>query len=162
MSKGILASVLTAILLAAIAAGCGGGDDSSSSDTGGDETAVSTGKAEFIKAADTICGEANELGEKKAEEFAEDKDFKLENATEKELEQAFVEVLVPSLNRQADELAALTAPEGDEEQIEAITTSLEDAAAEIEADPSLVFKPKVLQEPRRLAEAYGFKVCGAE
>jgi hypothetical protein len=163
LSKGILAGVLTAILLAAIAAGCGGGDDSSSSsDTGGDETAVASSKAKFIKEADAICGDANEQSEKEAKEFAEDNDFELEKATEEELEGAIADVLVPSLNRQAEELAALGAPQGDEEQVEAITASLETAAAEIEDDPSLVFKPKVLQEPRQLAEEYGFKVCGGE
>jgi hypothetical protein len=123
---------------------------------------VSLSKAKFIKEADAICGDANRQSEKEAKEFAEDNDLELEKATEAELEEAIADVLVPSLNRQAEELAALGVPEGDEEQVEAITTSLEAAAAAIEANPSLVFKPKVLQEPRQLAEEYGFKVCGGE
>jgi hypothetical protein len=162
LSKGILASALTVILLAAIAAGCGGGDDTSGTSSGGDETAAGLSKAAFIKQGDAICADANEQGEKDAEEFAEDNDFQLEKATEAELEQAVADVLVPSLNRQAEEIGALGAPEGDEQQVEAIVASLEDAATAIEEDPSLAFEAEVLKKPSQLATNYGFKVCGEE
>jgi len=160
LSKGILASALTAILIAAIAAGCGSGDDDSSG--GGDETVVVLSKAEFIEQGDEICSEATERSEEEAEEFAEENDFDLEKATKEELEEAISDVLVPSLNQQVEELAALGAPEGDEEQVEAIITSLEEATAEVEDDPSVVFEANALKEPSQLAEAYGFKVCGEE
>lgn len=166
MRKGILVSALTAIVLAAVVAGCGGGDDSSTSgatSAGGEETvAAGPSKAQFIKEGDAICADANEQGEKEAEEFAEDNDFQLEKATEAELERAVADVLVPSLNRQAEELGALEAPEGDEQQIEAIVTSLEDAAAAIEEDPSRAFEAEALKKPSQLAARYGFKVCGEE
>lgn len=166
MSKGILASALTAIVLAAIAAGCGGGGDTSgtttSSSGGGETTAAGLSKAAFIKQGDAICADANEQGEKDAEEFAEDNDFQLEKATEAELEQAVADVLVPSLNRQAEEIGALEAPEGDEQQVEAIVASLEDAATAIEEDPGLAFEAEALKRPSQLAASYGFKVCGEE
>jgi len=160
VSKGILAATLTAALFAAVIAGCGGGDDSGS--TGGDETVVVLTKAEFIKQGDAICADADEQSEKEAEEFAEENDFELEEPSKDELEQAISAVLVPSLSQQAEELAALGAPAGDEEQVEAIITSLEEAVAEIEDDPSVVFDGEALKEPGRLAEDYGFKVCGGE
>jgi predicted RecA/RadA family phage recombinase len=162
VSKGILASALTAIALTAIVAGCGGGDDSTGASTGGDETVVVLSKAEFIKQGDEICTAANDQNQKEAEEFAEENNFELEKASEEQLEEAVAEVFAPSLSQQAEELAALGAPEGDEEQIEAIVVSLEDAAGEIEDDPTVVFGPDALKEPKELAIAYGFKVCGAQ
>lgn len=161
MSKGILASALAAIVMGAIIAGCGGGDDSSSSG-GGDETATTLSKSEFIKQADEICGDANAQSQTEAEEFAEENDFELEKAGKEQLEEAISDVFVPSLNQQAEELAALGAPEGDEEQVEAIVTSLEDAAGEIEDDPGIAFEADALKEPSQLAGAYGLEVCGAE
>ncbi len=155
MNKGLLAALALLVALAALIAGCGGGDETT------DETVTLT-KAEFIKQGDAICKEANDQNEAEAEEFAEDNDFKLESASKEQLEEAVAEVLVPSLNKQAEELDALGAPEGDEDKIEEIVVSLEDATGEIEDDPSLVFEEKTLEEPNQLAEAYGFKVCGEE
>lgn len=153
MNKALLA-IGMAIALAASVAGCGGGDD--------DTTAATLTKAEFVKQADAICGDASEKNEEEAEEFAEENDFTLEKATEEQVEEAISAVLVPSLNEQAEELSALGAPEGDEEQVEAIVTALEDAAAELEDDPSGAFEGDTLAEPGKLAEAYGLEVCGAQ
>lgn len=155
MSKAFLA-VSIAIVTAAIVIGCGGGDD-----TGDSSTAALT-KAEFVKQADAICSDATQQSETEAEEFAEENDFTLEKADEEQLEEAISAVLVPSLNQQAEGLSALGAPEGEEEQVEAIVTSLEDAATEIEDDPGALLKGEALSEPSQLAAAYGLKVCGAQ
>jgi hypothetical protein len=154
-----MAIAFSVLAIAAVAAGCGGDDTSSS---GGDETVVVLSKAEFIKQGDAICADANKQSEKEAEEFAEENGFELEKASKEELEEAVSDVLVPSLNQQAEELEALGAPEGDEEQVEEIVTSLEDVAAEIEDDPSIVFEAEALKGPGQLAQDYGFKVCGGE
>jgi hypothetical protein len=155
VSKLLTAAVAAAVLVGLIA-GCGGGDETTT-----DETVTLT-KAEFIKQGDAICGEGNDQSEKEAEEFAEDNDFDLEKASEEQLEEAVSEVLVSNLSRQVEELDALGAPEGDEDQVEEIIVSLEGALEEIEGDPSLVFQNEVLKEPGELAGEYGFKVCGAE
>ncbi|HEU5253943.1 MAG TPA: hypothetical protein VFU16_11530 [Solirubrobacterales bacterium] len=152
MNKALLAAVA---VLVALVAGCGGGDETT------DETVTLT-KAEFIKQGDAICEEGNDQSEKEAEEFAEENGFTLEKASDEQLEEAVGEVLVPSLNQQAEEIDALGAPEGDEEQIEELVSSLETAADEIEGDPGLVFEEEVLVEPEELAQDYGFKVCGEE
>jgi hypothetical protein len=153
LNKASLAVLAALVALAAIVAGCGG-DDS--------ETTETLTKVEFIKQGDQICEEANEQSETEAEEFAEENDFKLEKASDEQLEEAVAEILVPSLNQQIEDLEALGAPEGDEEQVEEIIVSLEDAAGEIEDDPGIVFEGEVLKEPSELAEDYGFKVCGEE
>jgi len=155
LNKALLAAVAVLVALAALVAGCGGGGDTT------DETVTLT-KAEFIKQGDAICKEANEENEAEAEEFAEENGFTLEKASKEQLEEAVGEVLVPSLNRQTEELDALGAPEGDEDEVEAIIVSVEDAADEIEDDPGLVFEEKTLEKPNKLAKAYGFKVCGEE
>jgi hypothetical protein len=153
------ASLVVLALVAAIVAGCGGSDDSGSETT---EATVTLTKAEFIKQGDAICEEANEQNETEAEEFAEDNGFTLEKATDEQLEEAITEVLVPSLNQQVGDIAALGAPQGDEEQVEKIVVSLEDGAGEIEDEPSLAFEGDPLKESSRLAKDYGFEVCGQE
>ncbi|HET8955489.1 MAG TPA: hypothetical protein VFN18_07515 [Solirubrobacterales bacterium] len=156
MKKASLLALAAMLALAVLVAGCGGGDETTDSAT------VTLTKTEFIKQGDTICKEANEANETEAEEFAEENGFTLEKASKDQLEEAVAEVLVPSLNQQAEELDALGAPEGDEDKVEEIVVALEDATGEIEDDPSLVFEEKTLEKPNQLAEAYGFKVCGQE
>jgi hypothetical protein len=155
LNRAFLSALAALAAFAVLVAGCGGGDDTT------DSTASLT-KVEFIKQGDAICKESNKQSEAEAEEFAEDNDFKLEGASKGQLEEAVTEVLVPSLNQEAEELDALGAPEGDEDQVEGIVVSLEDAAGEIEDEPSLVFEEKVLKKPSQLAGSYGFKVCGEE
>jgi len=154
LNKALLAVLAAFALLAAVVAGCGSDDDS--------ETTATITKAELIKQGDQICEKANEESEAEAEEFAEENDFTLEKASEEQLEEAVAEVLVPNLNGQIEDIRALGAPEGDEEQVEEILVSLEGAADEIEDDPSVVFEGEVLKEPSKLAESYGFEVCGEE
>ena len=143
MSKRLIA-LLVGVFALVLVAGCGSDDEE-----GGEETLT---KVEFIKQGDRICEEGEEQGETEAEEFAEENGFELEKASEEQLEEAIVEVLVPALSRQAEEINALGAPEGDEETVEAIIVSLEDAAAEVEDDPSLAFEGEPLKEASRLAE----------
>ena len=154
MNKALLAALAALVALAAIVAGCGGGDDS--------ETTETLTKTEFIKQGDAICEKANEESEAEAEEFAEENDFTLEKASKEQIEEAVGEVLVPNLNGQVEDLRALGAPEGDEDQVEEILVSLEGAADEIEEDPGLVYEEETLAKPSKLAEAYGFEVCGEE
>jgi hypothetical protein len=156
LNKALLAALAALVALAGLIAGCGGG-----SDTTTDETVTLT-KTEFIKQGDAICKKGNDQSEKEAEVFAEDNDFTLEKASKEQIEEAVSEVLVPNLNQQAEELDELGAPEGDEEQVEEIVVSLEDAASEIEDEPGTIFEGEALKEPTKLAKAYGFKVCGEE
>jgi hypothetical protein len=153
LNRASLVVLAALVALAAIVAGCGS-DDS--------ETTEALTKVEFIKQGDQICEKANEQSETEAEEFAEENDFTLEKASDEQIEEAVAEVLVPNLNQQVEDLEALGAPEGDEERVEEIITSLEDAAGEIEDDPGLVFEGETLEEPSELAEDYGFEVCGQE
>lgn len=155
MNKALLAALAALVAIAALIAGCGGGGDTT------DETVTLT-KTEFIKQGDAICEQSGDQSEKEAEEFAEENGFDLEKASNEQLEEAVAAVLVPTLRQQAEEIDALGAPEGDEEQVEEIVVSLEGATDEIENDPGVVFKEEVFDEPNELAQDYGFKVCGEE
>ena len=161
MSKGILASALTAIVLGAIVAGCGGGDDSSSS--GGDETAAALSKAEFIKQADAICLKGNESIASEAEDFAEENDVDTEDPTEAQQEEVVSEVVGPGVRQQAEEINELAAPSGDEAEIEAMVKAVESGAEELEEEPKALLEGEnPLGEASKLARAYGLKECGEE
>jgi hypothetical protein len=154
LNKALLAGLAVLAALGMIVTGCGSDDDG--------ETTETLTKAEFIKQGDAICKKASEESQSGAEEFAKENDFTLEKASKDQIEEAVVEVLVPNLNQQAEDLEALGAPEGDEEQAEEIIVALEDAADKIEDEPKLIFEGEALAEPGKLAGAYGFKVCGQQ
>jgi hypothetical protein len=170
LHKRKIAAVLVALLaLVAVVAGCGGGGSSSSS-TGGDSTfggsteADSGGaaptKAAFIKEADKVCTVAeNELTEE-VEEFAKQHNIPLEKEpTEDQQAELFQEVVLPNIARQGEELAALTPPEGDEETIEDITSTLESEVEEAEGEGGV--NEEALAGATKKAKAYGFKSCGS-
>ena len=167
MFKRKLVLALVAVLaLAAVVAGCGGG--SSSSGAGSTETSTSDAggeaptKAVFIKEADAICGEDEDELVEEVEAFAKEKGIVLEKEEPSEALQAelFREVVLPNIGRQAEEIAALTPPEGDEETIEDLTDTLSSEVAEAEEE-SGVPAQDTLAEATKKAKAYGLKVCGS-
>lgn len=166
MSKRVLASLLGALAVALIAAGCGGGGDdssSSSSSGGGDSTESSSSltKAEFIKQGDEICKEGDAAIEGEATEFAEENDINTEKPTEAQQEEVIEQVVGPAIKRQSEEIADLGPPEGEEEAVEDIVAAVGRGAEEIEEDPKAVLKGgNPLQEAAKLAKAFGFKQCG--
>jgi hypothetical protein len=154
----LLTVAAAAAVLAALVAGCGGGDDTT------DETVTLT-KVEFIKQGDAICKAGNKEIEKGFEEFAEENDLPENKEPSQEQGVELVEtVLLPNVQQQAEELRELGAPEGDEEQVDELLTSLEDAVAEGEDEPELLFEGKTdpFGDVNQQASDYGFKVCGEE
>ena len=172
MHKHKIAAALFALLaLVAVIAGCGGGG--SSSDTTGGGTTAETGgstessgaaptKAAFIKEGDKICtDDENELNEE-VEAFAKENGIDLKKdklSTDQETE-LFQELVLPNIARQAEDLAALTPPEGDEETIEELTDTL---SSEVEEAEDAGGKPgsETLAGATKQAKAYGFKSCGS-
>ena len=153
MSK-LLTAAVAAAVLAALVAGCGGGDET-----------VTLTKAEFIKQGDAICNAGNKEIEEGFEEFAAENDLPENKEPSKEQGVELVEtVILPSVQQQGEELRELGAPEGDEEQVDELLTSLEDAVAEGEGEPELLFEGKTdpFGDVNRQAKDYGFKVCGEE
>src|SRR6185436_8133637 len=99
---------ISVLALAGIAAGCGGGDD-------GD----SLTKAEFVDQASKICKDINKETQKNLEAAAKTQEGVPPSKNGEE--QLVNNIVIPALQKQKDELKELGSPEGDEDQIEAIT-----------------------------------------
>jgi hypothetical protein len=160
--------MLAALLaLAALVAGCGGGGSSSgsTSDTTSTETTDSSGeaptKAVFIKEGDKICTDDEAELNKEIEAFAKEKGISTSEEPAEALQiELFHELVLPNIARQAEDLAALTPPEGDEATIEELTDTLSE---EVEAaeDESGLPGEETLKGATDMAKAYGFKSCGS-
>ena len=167
----IVAALVGLLAVAAVVAGCGGGGSSSSS-TGGDSTSggsteadsggAAPTKAAFIKEADAICtADENELN-KEIEAFAKENNIDLtegELSSDQETE-LFQELALPNIAKQAEALAALTPPEGEEETIEELTDTLTSEVEEAE-DAGGPPADDTLAGATKMAKAYGFKSCGS-
>jgi hypothetical protein len=152
LALALLAFAATVALLA----GCGGGsgDDSTSSGT------EAMTKAAFIKRADAICAKTDKTQEAALEDFFDQRP----NAkpTQALNEKVVVVVGLPAVQTEAEEIAALPVPEGDEDEIQAIVDGVEEAVEKGEADPSsLVGKGTSgpFEAVGKLAGEYGFKAC---
>jgi hypothetical protein len=164
--KRALAALVALLAITVAAAGCGGGAGSSSSSGGstGEESTLT--KKQFIAKADGICAakdkELNEEVEKfvKKEGISESK--KPTQAQENELVESYV---VPNIRSQGEEIGELAAPEGDEEKIETIVSSLEEGADEAEENPESITgggATTPFEKATKDPQAYGMQVCGAE
>lgn len=174
MSRRLWIVWLAPILVAAlVAAGCGGGDRGEATAEGGstvanqsvtgDENAAPISKAAFLKKGDAVCAEGREkisaaagpvLAAKPGER--EDLEIKLVG-----------EVLVPAIQTDVDDLRALGAPPGDEEEVNAIIAEIEKVLATAEEEPEAfvvpedpsVKRPDQWRPADKRAEEYGFKEC---
>jgi hypothetical protein len=172
----IAATLVALLAVVAVVAGCGGGGSSSDSTSGGttggsteestDGSTESSGaaptKAAFIKEGDEICtDDENELNEE-IEAFAKEEgiDLKTDELSSDQETELFQELVLPNIGKQAEELGALTPPEGDEETIEELTDTL---ASEVEEAEDAGGKPASdsLAGATKMAKAYGFKACGS-
>lgn len=142
------------ILLLAIVAGCGGDDE-------GDSTTVTTSslsKAEFTAKAEDLCFQEQE------QMASEIKAVEEQNGVTEPLDlspEAVTAAVLPRMETQIEELQALGAPKGDEDQIEAFLAAMSQALGEIEdrqlsssAELSRAFGPV-----KQLGRKYGFEAC---
>jgi flavorubredoxin len=148
MCRRTFAILISVFAVAAFGAGCG--DDESSS-------ANSPTKAEFVTKAEKVCTDIERDVRKQL--FAASK--LAQGSSAKQQEETLVKTIIaPTLNKQADELSALSAPEGDEEQIDAIAEELKDVANEAEKDPTSVSaKADPYHEADKLMRDYGIDAC---
>jgi hypothetical protein len=160
---------LLAVVL--IAAGCGGGGSSSSSTSGSDTTGGSTTeseaggggptKAAFIKEGDAICTKDEDELNEEIDAFAKEKGISTKKEPSEALQiELFHNLVLPNIAKQAEELAALTPPEGDEETIEDLTDTLSEEVAAAEEESGLPGQD-TLKGATDKAKAYGFKSCGS-
>lgn len=141
--------------------GCGADDGSAS-------VTVETGslsKKEFIKRADAICTARRSEFTREYTTFYQ-KAIPQDQPPPSVAEQKVLlgdlvnEVFLPTFQQVVDEISALGAPKGDEQEVSSILTVLQERLDEIEEKPrelSQTLEP--LSEPAKLADAYGLVGC---
>lgn len=151
--RGYAASVLlVAVMLGgALFAGCGSSD----------ETSTVT-KAAYVKKANALCKAARADYFQDALASLETKLKQNPGQPQDELElQVMSELFVPAYEREIEEIRALEAPEGDEDQIERILAVTEEILEEVEQDPKALQDVKVtFARSFKLAKQYGIDFCG--
>ena len=148
-------TLVPALALAALVfavAGCGG-DDSSSTTSGASGAPLS--KEDWIAQADAICKAGNQKTNQAAAQ-----QFGNSQPSESDIQQFTAQVLVPTVRDELDQIRALTPPEGDEDQVNAIIDAASQAADQAEQDPSSA--QTAFDQADQLAKSYGLKVCGQD
>jgi hypothetical protein len=156
-----------ALVIALITAGCGDSGEDASTSTATSSAAAngtkgSPSKAEYISAADGVCFNGAERSEAEFSEFVQEKAIpKGQEPTSAQFAEVGEQILVPAFQRQVDEIRRLGPAPENPDQIEEYLSGLEEAIKEVEEDPTLAKSPaKVLVDTDKIAQAYGFKVCG--
>ncbi len=162
-----IALLLVLAALTLFAAGCGGSGDSSGAAPGGETSkaaklAISAaGKNAFLKEADAICEATDATQKTAASAFA-----KKHPQAEKKKGAAgrlLIEVGLPPVVKEVEELGQLTPPPGDEAAYGKIIAGIEAAITATEAEPEAVAFGKALPfaAVEKEAAAYGFEACSS-
>lgn len=157
----LIALGATALTLAA--AGCGGDDEETSATGATGATGVSGAvltNGEWIEQADEICASATQAIESAAQEAGLGPD------TSPEALRAFsADVVLAEQQAVINELMALPAPEGDEDEVNELLDSVQAATDEVADDEALLADPNaanaVFEEADQLAADYGLQECGS-
>jgi hypothetical protein len=143
-----------------------GAEDEGGAEEEGAEESSSGGaptKAAFIKEADKICTKADLKLSEEVVGFAKENGIDIEKEEEPSDDQKteiYEQIVIPNIARQAEEIAALTPPQGDEEKVEEITSTLADEAKSAEEDPGNLDENS-FEEASKKASEYGLTRCGA-
>ena len=155
MSKRLILALGGILVFVAVGlAGCGGSDDE-------DATASSITKAEFIKQADEVCREGEKRVQKDFDAYVKENED-LKEPTDADYAALVAAVLAPNAERETEQLRELGAPDGDEEQIEAMLEAREQGLKDAEARPKAVVTSgeDIFAGASKIATDYGLKVCG--
>jgi len=158
VSKRLIALIFGALAVGLIA-GCG----SSGSDNGGgaEISTNSLTKAEFIKQADAICLKRGKqlFGELIA--LNNENKGVTDSEAGKVLDEFAKTTVVPGFQSEADEIAALGAPEGEVDDVEAMLSDFEEGIKEVDDHASKIgnHDAPATKEANKLAEEFGLKVC---
>ncbi len=149
-SKTILISAT--LVLAALGTGCGGGGTDSIS------------KPAFIKKADAICAEGDKRTQEEFTTYAKEKKIRSGSTPSSvQLVDITRSILIPALEQQTQEIKALGAPAGDENQINTFLKRVDEAIKAAEKKPIAAVKSpqKLLAHADQAISDYGFQVCGS-
>jgi hypothetical protein len=168
VGKQLAALFAGVVAIVLIVAGCGSSSGSSAG-TGDEITTSSISKAQFIKKADAACEKGEKqiqvgigaLGAKKARERESEGEENPE-PTEADYAELIDLVVAPNIENEIDEIRALGAPSGDEDQIKAFVDAREESIEIAERAPKLILRNsgKMYEQSDKLANEYGLKDCG--
>jgi hypothetical protein len=166
MRKALMLLMVASLGGAVIAAGCGGDDDddttAATTETTGATGAAGGGplsKEAFVKAADGVCAQGDkEIQREAARTFGNGQPSKQEQ------EDFVTGTVLPNIEAQINGIRALTPPEGDEDQVNAILDAAQQAVDESMDDPSALTQggggSDPFAEANELATDYGLTECG--
>ncbi|MGZ8679150.1 MAG: hypothetical protein ACXW0P_11750 [Solirubrobacterales bacterium] len=155
-----IALVLAAAAVS-LAAGCGGdsGDDEAAAGSTGGQLVRTPGsgisKSQFISEADEICREGNQAINQAVGELPK-------GAGPDQYEAVATDTLASEAQAIIDGIEALGAPAGDEDEVDAILASAQEATDAIADDPSVMSDlsaPDPYEETNRLSKEYGLTNC---
>lgn len=187
--RGSIAALAACLLLLALAvAGCGGGGDGGTTSGGGGAATteagggegepqgggessegsqkakgpVSEAKSDFVAKANDFCEEQLKQLSTQLQQLLGGGNGPQKPAAQQAALNRFAEDAIgPAMRAEAEELKALGAPEGDEEQVEAIIASLEAIATKTRKDPKgLVNDVNAFDKAQTLTKEYGLDACG--
>jgi hypothetical protein len=143
---GAVVGVGLILLVGLLASGCGS--------SGGE----SLTKEDYVRKANAICGKWQQ---ERGQAFREVSSKFKPPVTQAKREKAILFVLEP-YGEATEALAELSPPKGEEKEVEAIVTAMEDAFAQAEANPgTLISSSAPFNKPNKLATEYGLKECTA-
>lgn len=158
------------LAIALVAVGCGGSSDSSSGGgaaaSSGSTTAIAASeltKAEFVEQANAICKEGGDQIHREVQQFTKEQGLSRKAVlTRPRQEEIVTKFVVPSIQAQAEGLAKLGVPEGDESEVSAIVFNLGKLAKAAEQNPASALQEGTgnpLGEANKAAKAYGAGEC---
>jgi hypothetical protein len=171
-SKRLILLALLALAITLIVAGCGSSSDSSgsSSDTAASSDGAPLSKAAFIKQVDAACTEEQKkveaefsayLKKEKIQEIGASGESKAQAEARKA--DVITTIGVPAYQQQVDEIAALPVPSEDAATIEEFVGAAEEGIEKVEEEPVAAYdgESKAFAKADKIAQKYGFKVCGS-
>jgi len=133
------------LFFALLVVGCGSSSDEALS------------KSEFVKQGNAICAEATKAREKVILELIKTSD---PSASQEATREEAVDKAMPFYEDAAEEIADLGAPSGDEAKVEAIVDAMDEAAAQVKANPQSAFTGNLpFRKANKAAESYGLDSC---
>lgn len=154
------AVALLAVLAVGLAAGCGSSKKSSGSAKSTSTSAPAITKAQFLKEGNAICNRGNrEIGGAAGRLFPKSGG----RPSQAKLTEFARTVIIPSVQRQIDEIKALGAPAGDRARVSAIVGAAQAALDKGKRDPALLTTngPGPFKKANQLAKSYGLTACAA-
>lgn len=145
--------VSTAVALA----GCGSGNDAGSSD---DTPSRSLTKGQFVSRANQICVQGLKEKDNEVQQTLEQISLEeREHPSNLTFETLAKDALLPSYKRITRQLAALPAPAGDEEEVQALISKLEAGIAKAEDNLVGLSRSNPFEDATVTAKSYGIEGC---